>query len=195
FTVVLVKMNYFFVLKSVYNKNRREKEVTAMKILAVTACPVGIAHTDMAAENLQKAGEEMDVDIKVETQGSIGVENELTAKDIEEADGVIIASDKEVSKERFSGKKLLVVGVQDGIRKAQELIKKIQKCNVPVYQPEMKTVDEVKKQKKEKETPVYRHLMNGVSYMIPFIVVGGLLIAISLTLGGEQTPGGIVIQE
>ncbi|MBU5468327.1 PTS fructose transporter subunit IIABC [Virgibacillus sp. MSJ-26] len=166
-----------------------------MKILAVTACPVGIAHTYMAAENLQKAGEEMDVDIKVETQGSIGVENELTAKDIEEADGIIIASDKEVSKERFSGKKLLVVGVQDGIRKPQELIEKIQKGNVPVYQPEMKTVDEVKKQKKEKETPVYRHLMNGVSYMIPFIVVGGLLIAIALTLGGEQTPGGIVIPE
>src|SRR5690625_1191922 len=166
-----------------------------MKILAVTACPVGIAHTYMAAENLQKAGEEMDVDIKVETQGSIGVENELTAKDIEKADGIIIASDKEVSKERFSGKKLLVVGVQDGIRKPQELIEKIQKGNVPVYQPEMKTVDEVKKQKKEKETPVYRHLMNGVSYMIPFIVVGGLLIAIALTLGGEQTPGGIVIPE
>jgi len=166
-----------------------------MKILAVTACPVGIAHTYMAAENLQKAGEEMGIDIKVETQGSIGVENELTAKEIEEADGIIIASDKEVSKERFAGKKLLVVGVQDGIRKPQELIEKIQKGNVPVYQSEMKTVDEVKKQKKEKETPIYRHLMNGVSYMIPFIVVGGLLIAIALTLGGEQTPGGIVIPE
>src|SRR5699024_12280573 len=85
-----------------------------MKILAVTACPVGIAHTYMAAENLQQAGEEMGIDIKVETQGSIGVENELTSKDIEEADGIIIASDKEVSKERFIGKKLLVVGVQDG---------------------------------------------------------------------------------
>jgi len=166
-----------------------------MKILAVTACPVGIAHTYMAAENLQKAGEEMGIDMKVETQGSIGVENELTNKDIEEADGIIIASDKEVSKDRFIGKKLLVVGVQDGIRKPEELIERIQKGDVSTYQSEMKTVDEVKKQKKEKENPIYRHLMNGVSYMIPFIVVGGLLIAIALTLGGEQTPGGIVIPE
>src|SRR5699024_9560386 len=167
----------------------------SMKILAVTACPVGIAHTYMAAENLQQAGEEMGIDIKVETQGSIGVENELTSKDIEEADGIIIASDKEVSKERFIGKKLLVVGVQDGIRKPKELIERIQKGDVSTYKSEMKTVDVVKKQKKEKENPIYRHLMNGVSYMIPFIVVGGLLIAIALTLGGEQTPGGIVIPE
>src|SRR5699024_10864150 len=126
----------------------------------------------MAAENLQKAGEEMGIDMKVETQGSIGVENELTNKDIEEADGIIIASDKEVSKDRFIGKKLLVVGVQDGIRKPEELIERIQKGDVSTYQSEMKTVDEVKKQKKEKENPIYRHLMNGVSYMIPFIVVG-----------------------
>ncbi|MCG1027104.1 PTS fructose transporter subunit IIABC [Virgibacillus halodenitrificans] len=165
------------------------------KIIAVTACPVGIAHTYMAAENLQKAGEELGVDIKVETQGSIGVENALTDKDIEEADGVIIASDKEVTKERFAGKKLLVVGVQDGIRRPKELIEKVQSEDVAVYTAGMKTVDEVKKKKKEKENPIYRHLMNGVSYMIPFIVVGGLLIAIALTFGGEQTPGGIVIPE
>lgn len=165
------------------------------KIIAVTACPVGIAHTYMAAENLQKAGEELGVDIKVETQGSIGVENALTDKDIEEADGVIIASDKEVTKERFAGKKLLVVGVQDGIRRPKELIEKVQTEDVAVYTAGMKTVEEVKRKKKEKENPIYRHLMNGVSYMIPFIVVGGLLIAIALTFGGEQTPGGIVIPE
>lgn len=166
-----------------------------MKILAVTACPVGIAHTYMAAENLQKAGEEMGIDIKVETQGSIGVENELTDKDIEEADGIIIASDKEVSRKRFAGKRLIVVGVQDGIRKPKELIERFEKDDVNVYQPEMKTVESVKKQKKEKENRIYRHLMNGVSYMIPFIVVGGLLIAIALTIGGEQTPEGIIIPE
>jgi len=166
-----------------------------MKILAVTACPVGIAHTYMAAENLQKAGEEMGIDMKVETQGSIGVENELTDKEIEEADGIIIASGKEVSRERFIGKKLLVVNVQDGIRKPKELIEKIQKNEVPVYQSETKTVNQTEKPKKQNENYFYRHLMNGVSYMIPFIVVGGLLIAISLTLGGEQTPGGIVIPE
>ena len=166
-----------------------------MKVLAVTACPVGIAHTYMAAENLQKAGEEMGIDIKVETQGSIGVENALTEKDIEEADGIIIASDKEVSRERFAGKKLIVTGVQDGIRRPEELIKRIQTGDAPVYKAGLKSADEIKKKKKEKENPIYKHLMSGVSYMIPFIVVGGLLIAIALTFGGEQTPGGIVIPE
>ncbi|WP_373895504.1 fructose-specific PTS transporter subunit EIIC [Virgibacillus sp. CBA3643] len=166
-----------------------------MRLLAVTACPVGIAHTYMAAENLQKAAETMGVDMKVETQGSIGAENELTEKDIEEADGIIIASDKDISKDRFAGKKLLVVGVQEGIRNPEQLIKRVQNHDVPIYQSESKSADQVKKEGKKKENPIYRHLMNGVSYMIPFIVVGGLLIAISLAIGGEQTPGGIVIPE
>ncbi|HLS09393.1 fructose-specific PTS transporter subunit EIIC [Lentibacillus sp.] len=166
-----------------------------MRLLAVTACPVGIAHTYMAAENLQKAADDMGVDMKVETQGSIGAENELTEKDIEEADGIIIASDKDISKERFAGKKLLVVGVQEGIRNPEQLIKRVQSDDVPVYQSELKSAEQVKKERKDKENPIYRHLMNGVSYMIPFIVVGGLLIAISLAIGGEQTPGGIVIPE
>src|SRR5690625_1657376 len=166
-----------------------------MKILAVTACPVGIAHTYMAAENLQKAAKELGIDMKVETQGSIGVENELTEEEIAEADGIIIASGKEVSRERFIGKKLLVVNVQEGIRKPKELIEKFQKDEVPVYQSESKTADQGHQQKKKNEISFYRHLMNGVSYMIPFIVVGGLLIAIALTIGGVQTPGGIVIPE
>src|SRR5690625_82541 len=167
-----------------------------MKLLAVTACPVGIAHTYMAAENLQQAGDEMGIDIKVETQGSIGVENELTSKDIEEADGIIIASDKDVSKERFVGKKLIVVGVQEGIRNPKELMERFQKEEVPVYKAsEMKADNTTKKDDGKEKTPIYRHLMNGVSYMIPFIVVGGLLIAISLTLGGKQTPEGIVVPE
>ncbi|MFD2215589.1 fructose-specific PTS transporter subunit EIIC [Metabacillus endolithicus] len=166
-----------------------------MKILAVTACPVGIAHTYMAAENLQKAGEELGVDIKVETQGSIGVENALTDQDIAEADGIIIAADKEVSKDRFVGKKVIVTGVQDGIRKPKELIEKIQSGDVPLYRPDLKSAEEIKQKSKQKENPIYKHLMNGVSYMVPFIVVGGLLIALALTLGGQQTPGGIVIPE
>ncbi|HLR61605.1 MAG TPA: PTS fructose transporter subunit IIABC [Lentibacillus sp.] len=166
-----------------------------MRLLAVTACPVGIAHTYMAAENLQKAADDMGVDMKIETQGSIGAENELTEKDIDEADGIIIASDKDISKERFAGKKLLVAGVQEGIRNPEQLIKRVQSDDVPVYQSDLKSADQVKKERKEKENPIYRHLMNGVSYMIPFIVVGGLLIAISLALGGEQTDGGIVIPD
>lgn len=162
------------------------------KILAVTACPVGIAHTYMAAENLQKAGDALGVEIKVETQGSIGVENALTEQDIAEADGIIIAADKEVPKDRFAGKKVIVTGVKDGIRKPEELIKRIQSEDVPVFKPELASAGV---SKKKKENPIYKHLMNGVSYMIPFIVVGGLLIALALTLGGQQTPGGIVIPD
>jgi len=164
------------------------------KILAVTACPVGIAHTYMAAENLQKAGEAMGIDIKVETQGSIGVENALTEQDIAEADGIIIAADKEVPKERFAGKKVIITGVQDGVHKSEELIKKVLSGDVPVYKPEMAAAGRSSEGPK-KDNPFYKHLMSGVSYMVPFIVVGGLLIALALTLGGEQTPGGIVIPE
>jgi PTS system fructose-specific IIC component len=163
-----------------------------MKILAITSCPNGIAHTYMAAENLQKAAEKLGVQMKIETQGSIGVENEFTEKDIREADGIIIAADKTVNKDRFIGKKVLVAGVQDGIRKPEELINKIS-GDVPVYKASKSAENNHKKE--EKQNPFYRHLMNGVSYMIPFIVIGGLLIAIALTLGGEKTPGGLVIPE
>ncbi|KRG16577.1 PTS mannose transporter subunit IIABC [Virgibacillus soli] len=164
------------------------------KILAVTACPVGIAHTYMAAENLQKAGEALGVDIKVETQGSIGIENALTEQDIAEADGIIIAADKAVEKERFVGKKLIITGVQDGVHKPEELIKKVLEGDVSIYKPELAAANQSNSNPK-KENPIYKHLMSGVSYMVPFIVVGGLLIALALTLGGEQTPGGIVIPE
>ncbi|QWC22505.1 PTS fructose transporter subunit IIABC [Bacillus haikouensis] len=163
-----------------------------MKILAITSCPNGIAHTYMAAENLEKAAKEMGVQLKVETQGSIGVENEFSKKDIEEADGIIIAADKTVNKDRFHGKKLLVAGVQDGIRKPEQLIKKVMSGDVPVHQSS--SAEAVGKSEK-KENPIYRHLMNGVSYMVPFIVVGGLLIAVALTLGGEKTPGGLAIPD
>ncbi|WP_311198582.1 PTS fructose transporter subunit IIB [Jeotgalibaca sp. MA1X17-3] len=102
------------------------------KIVALTACPVGIAHTYMAAENLQKAADAMGVDMKVETHGSIGVENELTAQEIEEADGIIIASDTGLDKTRFEGKKLVNVGVQEGIRNPEQLIEKIISGNANV---------------------------------------------------------------
>ena len=164
------------------------------KILAVTACPVGIAHTYMAAENLQKAGKALGIDVKVETQGSIGVENALTEQEIAEADGIIIAADKEVPKDRFAGKKVIVTGVKDGIQNPEKLIKQIQNGDVPVYKPELASASG-SSNRKSKKNPIYKHLMNGVSYMVPFIVVGGLLIAIALTLGGQQTPGGIVIPD
>ncbi|MGR9594741.1 fructose-specific PTS transporter subunit EIIC [Bacillus thuringiensis] len=164
-----------------------------MKLLAVTSCPNGIAHTYMAAENLQKTADKLGVQMKIETQGGIGVENELTEQDIREADGIIIAADRVVNKDRFVGKKLLVVGVQDGIRKPGELIQKVISGNVPIYHSQSKTVES--NHQERKQNPIYRHLMNGVSFMVPFIVVGGLLIAIALTLGGEKTPGGLVIPE
>ncbi len=164
-----------------------------MKLLAVTSCPNGIAHTYMAAENLQKTADKLGVQMKIETQGGIGVENELTEQDIREADGIIIAADRVVNKDRFVGKKLLVVGVQDGIRKPEELIQKVISGNVPIYHLQSKIVES--NQQERKQNPIYRHLMNGVSFMVPFIVVGGLLIAIALTLGGEKTPGGLVIPE
>ncbi|MEB9370726.1 PTS fructose transporter subunit IIABC [Bacillus cereus] len=164
-----------------------------MKLLAVTSCPNGIAHTYMAAENLQKTADKLGVQMKVETQGGIGVENELTEQDIREADGIIIAADRVVNKDRFVGKKLLLVGVQDGIRKPGELIEKVISGNVSIYHSQSKKVES--NQQDKKQNPIYRHLMNGVSFMVPFIVVGGLLIAIALTLGGEKTPGGLVIPE
>ncbi|PEA93677.1 PTS mannose transporter subunit IIABC [Bacillus cereus] len=164
-----------------------------MKLLAVTSCPNGIAHTYMAAENLQKTADKLGVQMKVETQGGIGVENELTEQDIREADGIIIAADRVVNKDRFVGKKLLVVGVQDGIRKPGELIEKVISGDVSIYHSQSKKVES--NQQEKKQNPIYHHLMNGVSFMVPFIVVGGLLIAIALTLGGEKTPGGLVIPE
>lgn len=164
-----------------------------MKLLAITSCPNGIAHTYMAAENLQKAADKLGIQMKVETQGSIGVENEFTEEDIREADGIIIAADKTVSKDRFIGKKVLVVGVKDGIRKPEELIKRVVAGEVPVFQSQ--STSAANNTNEKKQNPIYRHLMNGVSYMIPFIVIGGLLIAIALTIGGQKTPGGLVIPD
>ncbi|MFT0800933.1 PTS fructose transporter subunit IIABC [Bacillus swezeyi] len=164
-----------------------------MKLLAITSCPNGIAHTYMAAENLQKAAEKLGVQMKVETQGGIGVENELTEQEIREADAIIIAADRSVNKDRFIGKKLLSVGVQEGIRKPVELIQKAADGDIPVYHSDSKT--QAAHQQEKKQNPIYRHLMNGVSFMVPFIVVGGLLIAVALTLGGEKTPKGLVIPD
>ncbi|WP_027415278.1 PTS fructose transporter subunit IIC [Aneurinibacillus terranovensis] len=164
-----------------------------MKLLGITACPNGIAHTYMAAEKLQKTAEKMGVEMKVETQGSIGVENELTDEEIAAADGVIIAADKAVDKSRFKGKKLIEVAVSDAIKKPDELIARFQQGDAPVYGEKLRSIEEVKQERKSKQNPVYRHLMNGVSYMIPFVVIGGILIALSLAIGGHPTLQGLKI--
>jgi PTS system fructose-specific IIC component len=146
----------------------------------------------MAAENLEKAAAKLGVEIKVETQGGVGAENVLTEQDIREADGVIIAADKAVDKARFVGKRLINTGVQDGIRKPEELINRFEKDNVSTYRG---TGKEEQTSNNSKQNPIYRHLMNGVSFMVPFIVVGGLLIALALTIGGEPTEAGLQIPE
>ncbi|WQK86025.1 PTS fructose transporter subunit IIABC [Mammaliicoccus sp. Dog046] len=163
-----------------------------MKLLAITSCPNGIAHTYMAAENLQKAADKMGVQMKVETQGGVGVENELTSQEIREADGIIIAADRKVDKSRFNGKKLIDVSVGEGIRNPEGLIKRMQDDDVSVYTG---GYSNEYKEEKRAQNPIYQHLMNGVSFMVPFIVVGGLLVAIALSLGGKTTPEGITVPE
>ncbi|SHE90388.1 PTS system D-fructose-specific IIB component (F1P-forming), Frc family /PTS system D-fructose-specific IIC component (F1P-forming), Frc family [Thermoanaerobacter uzonensis DSM 18761] len=151
------------------------------KVVAVTACPTGIAHTYMAAENLQMAAKEMGVDIKVETQGSIGAENQLTEEDIKAADAVIIAAATKVDKSRFAGKPVLEVPVEDAIKDAKGLIEKVLKMEKP--KDYVEKVEEIHKERSAKRTGAYKHLMTGVSYMIPFVVAGGILIALSFFWG------------
>ncbi|MEU6356361.1 fructose-specific PTS transporter subunit EIIC [Streptomyces sp. NPDC047072] len=160
-----------------------------LKLLAVTACPTGIAHTYMAAEKLAQAAESRGIDMKVETQGSIGAENVLDDNDVSAADGIIVAADKDVDLSRFVGKRVLKVGVAEGIHHPERLIEQV--GSAPVHEPGAASPTAVGGKER---SVTYKALMNGVSYMIPFVVVGGLLIAISLSLGGHTDPsGGLVI--
>ncbi|MCT9144942.1 PTS fructose transporter subunit IIC, partial [Streptomyces violarus] len=162
-----------------------------LKLLAVTACPTGIAHTYMAAEKLAQAAESRGIEMKVETQGSIGAENVLDDNDVKHADGIIVAADKDVDLSRFAGKRVLTVGVAEGIRHPEQLIERV--LSAPVHAEGGAPTAPAAGGGKERSLG-YKALMNGVSYMIPFVVVGGLLIAISLSLGGHADPsGGLVI--
>ncbi|MDR5602870.1 fructose-specific PTS transporter subunit EIIC [Staphylococcus coagulans] len=173
-----------------------------MNILAITSCPNGIAHTYMAQEKLEQAAKKLGANIKVETQGGIGVENELTAEEIEKADGIIIASDRQVDLSRFVGKPLIRESVRAGIHQPEALIQRVIDGHVPIYQgdkmnaPSEDDTENNSSTKHQGVQAVYQHLMNGVSFMVPFIVVGGLLIAIALSLGGEKTATqGLVIPD
>ncbi|GEC10116.1 hypothetical protein SSP24_77710 [Streptomyces spinoverrucosus] len=162
-----------------------------LRLLAVTACPTGIAHTYMAAEKLAQAAESRGIEMKVETQGSIGAENVLDDNDVSRADGIIVAADKDVDLSRFVGKRVLTVGVAEGIRHPEQLIEQV--LSAPVHTGRGGAAAESAGGGRERSV-AYKALMNGVSYMIPFVVVGGLLIAISLSLGGHTDPsGGLVI--
>ena len=161
-------------------------------VIAVTACPTGIAHTYMAEDSLKLMAEKMGVDIRVETNGSDGVKNALTADEIRRADGVIIAADKKVEMARFNGKHVLQRPVSDGINKAEELITKAMRKEAPILNVEGDIFSASESDEKQSIIGrVYKDLMNGISHMLPFVVGGGILIAISFlfeTSFGSDSP-------
>ena len=151
------------------------------RILAVTACPTGIAHTYMAAENLAKAGTALGVPIKVETNGSGGAKNVLTAEEIANCDGIVIAADKNVEMARFDGKPVVITRVADGIHKPEELIRRVLDGQAPVYRDTGGGAKEAGASQSA-GSAFYKHLMNGVSHMLPFVVGGGIMIALAFLL-------------
>ncbi len=159
-----------------------EEKAAGYRVLAVTACPTGIAHTYMAAEALEKAGKAMDIPLKAETNGSGGAKNVLTAEEIAAADGIIVAADKNVETARFDGKRVLFVPVSEGIHHPEELIGKIVEKQVPIYHYSgaVKTTETAKNESIGRQ--LYKHLMNGVSHMLPFVIGGGILIALAFLL-------------
>ena len=154
------------------------------EILAITSCPTGIAHTYMAAEALEQMGEQLGHKVKVETHGSSGVKNKFTKEEIENAKGIIIASDTKIDLSRFDGKKLIKAKVADGINKPKELIENVLSPNAKTYHSDNKNKSEENddEQKEKIGTKIYKHLMNGVTHMLPFVVGGGILIAIAFLL-------------
>jgi len=160
-----------------------------IQILAVTACPTGIAHTFMAAESLEQHAKKRGISIKVETNGSGGAKNVLTADEIAKADGIIVAADKNVAMARFNGKKVVITKVADGINKADELIDRALSGNAPVYHAAAGSDAGYSgggggAENESLGRQIYKHLMNGVSHMLPFVVGGGILIAIAFLIDG-----------
>ncbi|MDY5882111.1 MAG: fructose-specific PTS transporter subunit EIIC [Roseburia sp.] len=166
----------------------KEKETVShasgKKVLAVTGCPTGIAHTYMAAEALEKAGEAAGCDIKVETRGSGGAKNVLTSAEIAAADCIIVAADTKVPMDRFDGKKVIQCQVSDGISKADQLIERAMNGDAPVFKADGKAQVQESAGKDGVGHKIYTHLMNGVSHMLPFVVGGGILIAIAFLIDG-----------
>ncbi len=157
-------------------------------VLAVTACPTGIAHTYMAADSLKAKAAELGIAIKVETNGSTGVKNGLTKEDIERATAIIVAADKQVEMNRFAGKHVIQVPVADGIRKTEALLNRAVKQDAPIFKG-IKEDGKAESTEKEKGLGIYKHLMSGVSNMLPFVVGGGILIALAFWIGGIKAEG------
>mgnify|MGYP004511781581 FL=1 len=156
-----------------------KQESDGYEILAITSCPTGIAHTYMAAEALEKMGAQLGHKVKVETHGSSGVKNKFTKEEIKNAKAVIIAADTKVDLSRFDGKKLVKAKVADGINKPQELIEHVLSSEAKTYHSSNKSNQEDDNEKEGFGTQVYKHLMNGVTHMLPFVVGGGILIALA----------------
>ncbi|PDZ42414.1 PTS fructose transporter subunit IIABC [Bacillus wiedmannii] len=176
-------------------ENEKEEDIEVAKpegnepyVLAVTACPTGIAHTYMAADSLKAKAAELGIAIKVETNGSTGIKNALTKEDIERATAIIVAADKQVEMNRFAGKHVIQVPVADGIRKTETLLNRAVKQDTPIFNG-IKEDGKTESTEKEKGLGIYKHLMNGVSNMLPFVVGGGILIALAFWIGGIKAEG------
>lgn len=171
--------------KSIDERLQNTGKSDKVSILAVTSCPTGIAHTYMAAEGLEKAARKAGCAIKIETRGSGGAKNVLSEEEIKEADCIIVAADAKVPMERFNGKKVIECQVSDGINKADKLIERALKGDAPEYKSDVKNSDsDSTKQKSGAGHRIYTQLMNGVSHMLPFVVGGGILIAIAFLIDG-----------
>ncbi len=177
--------------KPVQEEAENQEVKLEINLLAVTACPNGIAHTYMAQEVLEKAAKARGVNIKVETNGSDGIKNRLTASEIEKADAIIIAADKKVETARFNGKKVIQRPVSDGIRKADELVDMAIKGEANIYREEGGSKESYSEEKQSIGQKIYGDLMNGISHMLPFVIGGGILLAISFLFerfaGDEST--------
>ena len=163
-------------------KLSQAKKNDEYEILAITSCPTGIAHTYMAAEALEKMGEQLGHKLKVETHGSSGVKNKFTKEEIRNAKAVIIAADTKIDLARFDGKKLIKAKVADGINRPQELIERVLSSDAKIYHSSNKSQNSDLDEKEGFGTKIYKHLMNGVTHMLPFVVGGGILIAIAFLL-------------
>lgn len=162
---------------------QRPKKYAGKKVVGVTGCPTGIAHTFMAAEALKNAAKELGVHIKVQTNGSTGVGNQLTPEDIAEADGIIVAADVKVDMDVFGDRPVIKTSVKNGVHHAQELIEDAIAGKGVVLNQGNSNLKEAKEKTRLKQPKIYSHIMNGVSFMIPFVVAGGILIALSFMFG------------
>lgn len=167
------------------NKQVKQANATGIKVVAVTSCPMGVAHTYMAAESLEKYGAENGFWCKVETQGTVGTENELTSKEIAEADYVILAADRKIELDRFVGKKVIQTGTKVAINKPESLFNDLENAEI------LENTQQTAKGQNE----IMKALMNGVSHMLPLVVIGGLFLGLSLAFGGQPTSDGLVIPE